>query len=500
MPEAAERARGVISIVRDAIASRQVSAEEVVRVALDRIGKLNPDLNAVVTTRADEAIAEARVLDGRNHSNRELGPLGGVPLLVKDLEDVAGMRTTMGSALFARTLPAATDGLVPSRLRAAGAIVVGKTNLPEFAAEGFTSNLLFGTTRNPWGLEWSPGGSSGGSAAALASGMAPIATATDGGGSIRIPAAFCGLVGIKPTNGVVGRRPIPDWIDLSTDGPFATTVADLRLLLEIESGPVAGDPTALPAPHKAMAGRPARLLATPRLIVAGPLPDAVARAFEAALDAAAEVFGMEVERVTADELWGPGNPGEDWPLITAAEHAHRFGREFVKGNLDRMSPSGRGFMEYGLGVSIDDYMAARRRRFEYVRLVDELLGADAVIMSPTVAAPGFLADGRLSPQDEPGSIPSDVYNTELANITGHPAISIPAGLSPNGIPFGLQIIAPRFHDSWLLNLADAWEERRPWPRVAPGYEAFEVGLGLTKAWPPPEPEGRKTLPARDPGP
>jgi amidase/aspartyl-tRNA(Asn)/glutamyl-tRNA(Gln) amidotransferase subunit A len=451
---------------------------EVVRLALDRIDKLNPPLNAVIALRADESIAEARALDARKHPSAELGPLAGVPLLVKDLEDVAGMRTTQGSALFANAPLAAADGLVPGRLRAAGAIVVGKTNLPEFAAEGFTSNLLFGITRNPWGLEWSPGGSSGGSAAALASGMAPIATATDGGGSIRIPAAFCGLVGIKPTNGVIGRRPIPDWIDLSTDGPFATTVADLRLLLSIESGPEPGDPTALPAPYQAAGGRPARMLATPRLIRAGPLPEAVAKLFDDAVKAAGEVFGLEVEHTDVDALWAPGNPGEDWPVVTSAEHVHRFGREFVKANLDRMHPSARGFMEFGLGVSIDEYLAARRRRFEYVRLLDELLGDDAVILSPTVSATGFMADGRLTPRDELGSLPSEVYNTELANITGHPAISLPAGLSPNGIPFGLQIHAPRFRDGWLLELAAEWEEKRGWPRVAPGYEPFEVGLGL----------------------
>lgn len=433
----------------------------------------------MIALRRDEALAEAKAIDSRNHPGTKLGPLAGVPLLVKDLEDVAGMRTTQGSALFANAPLATADGLVPARLRAAGAIVVGKTNLPEFAAEGFTSNLLFGTTRNPWGLEWSPGGSSGGSAAALASGMAPIATATDGGGSIRIPAAFCGLVGIKPTNGVIGRRPIPDWIDLSTDGPFATTVADLRVLMSIESGPVAGDPTALPAPYQAAGGKPARLLATPRLIRAGRLPDAVKKLFDAAVRAAGEAFGLEVKHIDVDALWAPGNPGEDWPVVTSAEHVHRLGREFVKAHLEGMHPSARGFMEFGLGVSIGDYLAARRRRFEYVRLLDELLGDDAVILSPTVAATGFLADGRLTPQDELGSLPSDVYNTELANITGHPAISLPAGLSPNGIPFGLQIVAPRFRDGWLLDLAASWEQGREWPRVAPGYTPFEAALGLT---------------------
>jgi Asp-tRNA(Asn)/Glu-tRNA(Gln) amidotransferase A subunit family amidase len=460
--------------VRDAVASRHLSAEEVVRKSLERIERLNPALNAVVALRAEAAIAEAKAMDGRKQSASELGPLAGVPLLVKDLEDVAGMRTTQGSVLFADAPPARTDGLVPARLQAAGAIVVGKTNLPEFAAEGFTSNLLFGTTCNPWALDWSPGGSSGGSAAAVASGMAPIATATDGGGSIRIPAAFCGLVGIKPTNGVIGRMPIPDWIDLSTDGPFATTVADLRLLLSLESGPVYGDPTALPIPIHSAGGRPSRAFATPRFRQGGPLPPGLATAFETALDAAARLFGLDIERIEPKELW----TGDDWLVLTSAEHMHRLGREFVQANLERMHPSARTFMEFGLGLSIDDYLGARRRRFEYVRQLDQLLGENAVILSPTVAAAGFLADGRLSPEDEPGALPGEVYNTEVANITGHPAISLPAGVSPNGVPFGLQVMAPRFRDAMLLEMADAWEEGQPWQRTAPGYESFEVVLGL----------------------
>lgn len=469
---------GVIAAVRDAIASRRVSAEEVVRHAFEQIERHDGAINAVVALRADEADAEAKALDRAGGTG---GPMAGVPVLVKDLEDVAGMRTTQGSLLFADAPPAQTDGLVPSRLRAAGGIVVGKTNLPEFASEGYTSNLLFGTTRNPWALDWSPGGSSGGSAAAVAAGMAPIATATDGGGSIRIPAAFCGLVGIKPTNGVIGRRPIPDWIDFSTDGPFATTVADLRLLLAIESGPVAGDPTALPRPYPTAGERPSKLYASSRLSGAGALPDAVAEVFETAVEAAGKAFGMRIARLEPEALWPDGGPEDEWVTLAAVEHVHRLGREFVKAGLDRMHPSARTFMEYGLGVSIDQYMAARRRRFDFVRQFDELLGADAVILSPTVVATGFLADGRLTPQDEPGMLPTGVYNTEVANMTGLPAISLPAGICANGVPFGLQVMAPRYRDGLLLDLAETWERERPWPLVAPGYESFDMALGLRAA-------------------
>ena len=470
---------GVIGTVRDAVASRRVSAEEAVQAALDRIEKLDKPINAVVAMRAEEALAEARELDRKIHAGHEVGPLAGVPVLVKDLEDVTGMRTTMGSVIFADAPPAKSDGLIPSRLRAAGAIVVGKDNLPEFACEGYTTNLLFGTTRNPWALDWSPGGSSGGSGAALSAGMVPIATATDGGGSIRIPSAFCGLVGIKPSGGTIPRRPIPDWIDFSTDGPLATTVADLRLLLSIEAGPEPGDPTALPNPELTNGLRPKRLLAIPRFGVGGPLPDEVTLIFEAAVRKASEVFGLEVEQLDPGHLWTDGNPDEDWFVLATAEHVQRLGRVLVEANLGRMHVSARSFMEYGLSVTIDAYLAARRRRFGYVRDLDLLIRGDAVILSPTVISTGFLADGRLTMEDEPGMLPADAFNTGLANITGHPAMSLPAGVCSNGVPFGLQVMAARFRDATLLDLAEQWEQANPWPRTAPGYDSFETELGLS---------------------
>jgi Asp-tRNA(Asn)/Glu-tRNA(Gln) amidotransferase A subunit family amidase len=200
--------------------------------------------------------------------------------------------------------------------------------------------------------------------------------------------------------------------------------------------------------------------------------------FATAVRSAAEVFGTEVETIDASQLWAGGAPGEDWFTICATEHVHHLGRDFAAANLDLMHPSARAFMEYGLGVSIDTYLAARRRRFAYVGALDRILGDDAVLLSPVVVASGFLADGRLSADDEPWSVPGDVYNTGLINMTGHPALSAPAGVSPNGVPFGLQLIAPRWHDSWLLDLAATWEDARPWPRTAPGYDAFESALGL----------------------
>ena len=249
-----------------AVRERRASARELVTLALERIDRLNPALNAVILVRAEEALAEAAALDERIAAGEQVGSLAGLPLLVKDNEDCAGLPTTFGSLLRADAPPAEEDCEVAARLRAAGAIVVGKTNLPEFAFEGFTSNRLFGSTRNPWALDRSPGGSSGGSGSALMSGMAPLVTGTDGGGSIRIPAAFCGFVGLKPTNGLIGQRPAPSWIDLSTKGPMATSVADARLLLDVLRGPIAGDPRAIPSWMPDAGARVTRILATPRLV------------------------------------------------------------------------------------------------------------------------------------------------------------------------------------------------------------------------------------------
>ena len=456
-----------------AVRERRVAAEELVRMSLERIDRLNPPLNAVISVR-EQAVDEARELDERIGAGADPGRLAGVPLLVKDMENVQGVPTTYGSTVFADAPAADADGLIPRRLKAAGAIVVGKTNQPEFAFAGFTDNHLYGATRNPWNVEASPGGSSGGSAAAMAAGMAPIATATDGGGSIRIPAGCCGLVGLKPTNGVIGREPIPEWIDLSTFGPLAQTVADVRLLLGIEAGPVPGDPSALPYPFPMPGGRPARAIAAPRLVDFGPLPEPVQAAFDAALSAMERDMGLPVEPIQPSEIFRAGSPSEDWMLLCALEHVHHLGWEFCDANLERFSPVFREVVEFARKRPLDEYMVARRRRFEYVRELDLLLGDDAVLLTPTNCFQTMTLDGV---EDEatgrPGEGP-DSYNTDPQNITGHPAISVPAGQMPEGVPFGLQITAPRFRDDMALSVAEAWERTNPWPLVAPGYEPFAV--------------------------
>ena len=455
-----------------AVRERRVSAHELVTTALERIDRLNPALNAVIALRADPALAEARALDERLVAGEDLGHLVGLPLLVKDNTDAAGMRTTHGSRLLADAPDATRDGLVVERLRAAGAIVIGKTNIPEFSFQGFTDNAVFGPTGNPWGLDWSPGGSSGGSAAALAAGMVPIATATDGGGSIRIPAAFCGLVGLKPTNGLVGRRPIPSWLDLSTDGPLGGSVADVRLLLDVMRGPVAGDPTALPSWSPGGADV-ARVIAAPRMSDRGPLPEGMERSYQAAIGRIERDLGIPVETIEPSSIFtGGGNPGDDWYTTVAVEELLSIGRERVQANLEQLSTPFRSVMEDALAMTLADYLAARQRRFRYAREMDDLLGEDAVLVCPTLGHEGWLADGTVPGTEGPAG--GEGYNTGEVNLTGHPSLSVPAGISNNGLPFGLQITGPRFRDDMVLALGAMWEIAHPWPVVAPGYEPFAL--------------------------
>ncbi|MFB3737957.1 MAG: amidase [Candidatus Velamenicoccus archaeovorus] len=456
----------MLAELAEGVRAGRVDPRDLVASAFERIERHDADLNAVIALRdRDEAIAEAASVD-------RAAPLAGLPLLVKDNEHLAGFRTTYGSLLCRNRPPEEHDGYIPGKLRAAGAIPVGKTNVPEFTFDGFTDNPLFGPTRNPWNRDRSPGGSSGGSGAALAAGMVPLATGTDGGGSIRIPAAFCGLAGLKPTHGVVARVPIPAWIDLSTYGPLAVTVPDVRLLLGLMAGPAPGDPTALPVPPPAFEGvLPARAFATPRLMDAGPLAPSVAARFDRALASVEADLGIPVEPLEPGAIFAAiGDPYADWFVTCAFEHLHMLGRETVVANLERFGPSFRRTMQDALRIAPATYMAARRRRFDYAGALDRLLGGDAVLLSPTMPIEGWAPDGRLPGGRYPHG--AEGYNTDPLNLTGHPALSVPAGVNDDGVPFGLQIAGPRFADHLVLNLGEAWERANPWPHAAPGYEPF----------------------------
>jgi Asp-tRNA(Asn)/Glu-tRNA(Gln) amidotransferase A subunit family amidase len=460
----------VLRELAESVRARRVAARELVGLALERIDRLDGSIGAVVALRAEGALEDAAALDARLARGEDPGPLAGLPCLIKDIEDLAGIPTTLGSLLFRNAPPAQRDGLLAARLRASGAIPVGKANTPEFAAEGFTANALFGATRNPWAPDWSPGGSSGGSAAAIAAGIAPIATATDTGGSIRIPASFCGLVGLKPTNGLVARDPALCWPELTTSGPLAVSVDDVRLLMETHVGAVPGDPLGLPA-DGAPAPPPGRALAAPRFSPGPPLPEEVAGPFEEALAAVDRDLDLEVE--VSPSVLAEDDPELDWAAWTAPELVAWLGRDRAERSLELLFPTTRSFVERGLRMSLDEYLAARGRRLHYARRLQDLLAGDRVIVTPTLAAAGWRPDGGM-PSSDLSSPPPEVYNVSIQNLAGVPAISLPAGRLPNGVPFGLQVTGPRLGDGMLLDLAERWERARPWPLAAEGYEPFSA--------------------------
>ncbi len=244
------RQQSVIDLAQQ-VRQGEISASSLVDHALDRIASLNPAINAFVAVDEERARAAAASVDEAVAAGKQVGPLAGIPIGVKDLEDAAGFVTSHGSKARGETRPAAEDSALVARLVAAGCVVVGKTNTPELGWKADTVNALFGRTNNPWNLDHSPGGSSGGSAAAIASGMVPLATGSDGGGSIRIPSACCGLSGVKPSLGRVpsgGTEP-PDWHDLSTRGPMARRLADVVAALEVAVGPDPTDLRSLPRPE-----------------------------------------------------------------------------------------------------------------------------------------------------------------------------------------------------------------------------------------------------------
>jgi len=469
---------GTVTSLAAAVRARRISATAVVTASIQRLVDA-ADVNVLAEETFDEALEQARLID---KGELRQSPLLGVPTLIKDLEDLAGHPTRKGSLALRDVRPATSNGVVTNRLLQAGAVVVGKSTLPEFAIEGYTANLLTGITRNPWNLDLSPGGSSGGSGAALAAGLVGVATGTDGGGSVRIPSSLCGLVGLKPTNGAVGRWPAPDWMDYSTDGPMATSCVDLRLIFDVIRGPVGGDPTSPPAVLESQSirreDRPLRIFAAERTSPFGPLGRGVERSFHEAVDAFSDLFNAPVTWLEAEGFFVAGDPDLDWYVVSSAEHVAALGREWVIEHMDEFHVATQEYLTTGLNVSIDVYLAARRRRYLYVRRLDELLIPNGVLLTPSVTIDGWLADGRMQADGEVHGLAPEIFATVLQNTTGNPAVSIPFGLLPSGLPFGLQVTAERYHDDRLLDIATLMESAFPWVRTAPGYEGLETVLDL----------------------
>lgn len=430
---------------------------DLVNESLRRIDE-SRELNAVVALYADEALATAQ-----NHPR--VGDLAGLPFLVKDMARVKGHVTTAGSKLYADGQPDAVDDVVVARLRAAGAIVLGRTNSPEFGATAYTSNLVFGTTRNPWNTDKSPGGSSGGSAAALAAGLVPLATTSDGGGSVRGPASVSGLVGYKPTMGAIGRNVLPRWIEFSTQGCTNATVEDVLTEASVTLGAARGDFLAVPRDGINLVPRRPRKVLACRTFRTDVDPD-IEENFEHTIDAIA-ASGIPVERIDA-----PSNNDTiyAWFTISTAELLQSLRHE--EHRREQMTDYVQMQLHFASRVTLDQYIDAHRKRHEVSARFDDLLVDDAVIVVPTANARAWPAEGPLPTRAGGTDDPMITLNTPDNNFTGHPAISVPMGLDTNGVPCGIQIIAPRFDDGLAFGLAQHLEHIQPWPLVAPGYSPF----------------------------
>lgn len=453
--------------IADAVRAKERSAREVTEAALRRIEEGNPALNAFVHVAPEAALAAAAEIDARIARGEDPGRLAGVPIGVKDLAPVAGMPFTMGSRVYADNI-ATEDSIEVARLKAAGCVVLGKTNTPEFGYKGFTENRLFGATRNPWNTDLTPGGSSGGSAAAVAAGLVPLATASDGGGSIRIPAAFCGIYGIKPTNGriPIGGPEYSHWSTHSTLGPVVRTVRDAARHLDAAAGPHPDDLNALDA---APGGYEAALLAVPPSIRrVGWSPDLGYAVVDPEIAAIARAAAEQLARTLGAEFAeaGPGfpDPMPAWFAIGAPGDAYRVDH-LDADQQELLDPGYRRFAETGRPFTAVDYADALQERHRVNLAMSAFFREYDLLLTPTLAASPFAAEGP-PPREIAGREVGPagfIPFTYPFNVTGHPAATVPAGLTAARLPVGLQIVAPRFADKTLLAVSGAFEAACPWP-------------------------------------
>ncbi|MGH9083843.1 MAG: amidase [Acidimicrobiales bacterium] len=458
-----------VAALADDVSNRRVSARELVQAALDRIEAIDPQVNAFVALDGEAALDEAAALDARIAGGEEVGPLAGIPIGVKDLEDAAGFRTTHGSAVYADSPVAAADSALVERLRASGCIVVGKTNTPELGHKADTTNPLFGSTRNPWDLARSAGGSSGGSAAAIAAGLVPLCTGSDGGGSIRIPSSVCGLSGLKPSLGRVpsgGPKP-PGWADLSTKGPMARTIRDVTLALDAVVGPEATDLRSLPMPEVSWT-RSLQELHAPRKVGWAPTLGYAKVDKEVAVICQAAVERLEergTEIVDVDPVF-PEDPVQPWLTLAMVGNERALGHLRGTDDWELLDAWHKVAMDgFGRPASGVDVVAANDAcHLANLRLVD-LFHRVPLLLTPTVA-------GQVGPPDGNGTIdgeetPNWVAFTYPFNMTRSPAGTVCVGFTSDGMPVGLQVVGPQHADVAVLRLLALLEDTFALDPVAP---------------------------------
>lgn len=460
------------------IARREIRSVEALDACLARIGDRNSELNAVVTHNREAARRRARKADETLESGEPVGPLHGVPITVKDCWETAGLRTTCGFPGLEDHVPA-EDATCVARLREAGAVVLGKTNPAMLAADWQTDNPVFGRTDHPHDPSRTPGGSSGGSSATVAAGFSPLDLGSDLGGSIRVPAHFCGVYGLKPTeHRVPAHGHIPDWHlpgrqpagvlrHMGTYGPIARSVADLRLCFSVIAGPDGRQPEVPPLSVEREADTPAvesLRIAWTEQFGSAPVSEETRQAL-AGLAATLQEAGCRVEHVRPgldfERIW------QTWGEIAAAEL--RVGMPFWLRSLllarflqmsDRSAPPRRGLLR-GLCMGHGAYGKALSRRDRAVREVDQILAGRDGWLCPVAATPAFVHETPGAPipvdgADSPYTMVAAAYTAPF-NLSGHPVVVLPVGRSADGLPMGVQVVGHRWRDERLLDMAEALE-------------------------------------------
>jgi aspartyl-tRNA(Asn)/glutamyl-tRNA(Gln) amidotransferase subunit A len=462
------------------IRARELSAVSVTRAVLDRIDSSQGTLNAFITVSRDEALQAARMADEAAARGDHLGALHGVPISVKDIINTVGIRTTWGSLTMADNVPT-TDAVAVERLKKAGAIIVGKTTTPEFAHKLLTDAPLFGTTRNPWDLSYTPGGSSGGSAAAVAAGLGPLSLATDAGASTRLPAACTGIVGFKPTLGVIPHNQVPDGFNNFIHlGVMSRTVRDAALMLDVIAGPHPADPHSLAVPvPRALAAldtiapeQVADLKMAWLPLLGNSLLDAEVRQ---QCESAVETFrrlGCQVDPL--DEKVGNAEPC--WRVLQQSNWAARFYARLdeVAGQLDPSFVEG---IRAGGAYTGQQLLQAAYERTAHFRSAQAWFEKYDLILTPTMSRlPLRVEHGALDPITIGGVDAGDMRQSwvpylNFFNLTGHPAISVPC--SWTDLPCGLQIVGRWYEDATVLRAAAALETAMPWAHRQPLLSASE---------------------------
>ncbi len=450
-----------------------VGATDLVHDAFVRMDAFEPAVNAFTVQLREQALAQAAQADVRRARAAAAGelsglpPLLGVPVSVKDHIWLAGSPATNGSKALRDFVPG-VDAVPVARLRAAGAVVVGKTNNPEFCYRGFTDNDVWGLTRNPWALDRTPGGSSGGAGASVAYGATPIALGTDGGGSIRIPAAFCGVVGHKPTFGLVPKMPgFRGWPSLSVDGPLTRTVRDAALALSVVAGPAGADPLSYPVDVGDLCGAVERDVDWSRLRIAvsddlgwAPVEPAVRTAFRHALD----VLSNAGARLTEAHPTTP-YPTTTWNDVALAEGFASEG-PLLEQWAGQMTAGTADIIGSGEACSARDYLDALARVAAVTRVWAQFFTHHDLILTPMMQLTAFGVDvtGPAAIDGQPVDPFFDDWCTLAlpANLTGQPACSVPTGLAPDGLPVAMQVMGPRWSDARVLAVAAAYERLAPW--------------------------------------